>query len=177
MTVEPLLLIIVTFMNPMTLTLLTEKHFATTFTTRELVLWSTMESINQLEQAGLNQIDWGEWKSWSVVRRETRLNARLAFEWHRGQFGLKWCSVFLFCFFAPSCNTIAGLCPIRSNSTIHYLATLEDWVRLRWDTEREILSERMERDCHCGLTCTCQSLDSVTVLTGVEIISQPGSPI
>lgn len=82
-----------------------------------------------------------------------------------------------FFFFAPSCNTIAGLYPIRSNSSIHYLATLKDWVRRRWDTERETLSERVESDCHCGLTCTHQSLDSVTVLNEAQIISQPGGPI
>lgn len=161
----------------MTLTVLTEKHFATTFAIRVLILWLTMESINQLEQAVLNQTDWGEWKSWSVVRGETCLNARLAFEWHRRQFGLKWCSVFFIYFFAPSCNTVAGLCPIRSNSSIHYLATLKDWVRRWWDNEREIPNERMERDCHCGLTCTRQSPESVTVLTEAEIISQPGGPI
>lgn len=73
---------------------------------------------------------------------ETCLNARLAFEWHRGQFGLKWCF-----FFVPSCNTVPGLCPIRSNSSIHYPATLKDWVRRWWDNEREIPNERMERDC------------------------------
>ncbi len=86
-----------------------------------------------------------------------------------------WNEMVLLVFFAPSCNTVAGLCPIRSNSSIHYLATLKDWVRWWWDNEREIPNERMERDC--GLTCTRQSPESVTVLTEAEIISQPGGPI
>lgn len=144
MTVTPMLLI-VTLINPVTLTLLTEKHIAATFT-RELVLWSTMESINQLEQAGLNQTDWGEWKSWSVVRGETCLNARLAFEWHRGQFGLKWCSVF-FCFFFSSSSSNFFLHPPVTPSLVCIpLGLILQFIillpsKIEWDGD-ETLSER-----------------------------------